>query len=54
MDDYSERIRLENSVTACRIGKRYVNNYADSYRAPVDSLFYMEIYVHHQYCVIAT
>lgn len=53
MDDYSEKIRLENSITVCRTGKKYVNNYADRYRAPIDFLFYMEIYVHHQYGGIA-
>lgn len=41
-------------MTVCRIGKRCVNSYADRYRAPIGSLFYMEVYVHQQYGVIVT
>lgn len=53
MDDYSERKKLEKSVTACRIGKVYVNDYADRFRVPT-ALFNVEIYLLHQYGIIVT
>lgn len=46
--------KIENSVTVCRTGKRYVNNYADRSRTPIASFFNVEIYLHHQYGVIVT
>lgn len=49
MDDYSEKV--QKSVTACRIGKIHVNDYADRLRVS-SALFHVEIYLHHQYGVI--
>lgn len=46
--------KVENSVTVCRIGKRYVNNYTDRSRAPIACFLCVEIYLEHQYRVVVT